>query len=189
VSPLHNLMGEVATEGTLQDILGRLDGDHAIGYVGDLMMVTAAAGELYIGGAGRLVLTEAGNTRGLLANPADSGKLCYIVRISFFSSALGFAHFRVNPTTGRPAIASTTSNALLQAVPPSAMQVGFDTHITTQLGGGTLLGNVVGLAAGVRTSLDLPPLILPPGNSWGFNVPYSTPADFVCSIYWVERDL
>jgi hypothetical protein len=167
--------------------LDRFDGNHSLGYVGDLMMVTAANGSLYIGGAGRITSNDATNVRGLLVNPSNSGKYVYVVRMAIFSSTLAYMNFRRDPTVGLPAVTAITSNAMLGDVPPSQAYIGFDANLTVQLGGGTDLHNTVGMAAGVRTAFDLPPLILPPGHAWGFNVPYSQPADFTCSLYWVER--
>lgn len=178
---------DYGTRARLTELVNQLDGHHTLGYVGDLMMVTAAAGQLYIGGAGRLTFAEAVNVRGLLVNPSNSGKLVYIVRIALFSSALAYAGFRSDPTVGLPTVNSTQSNALLGGAPLSAARVGFDFDLTAPLSGGLDLRNTVGMAAGVRTAFDLPPLILPPGHSFGFNVPYSSGSDFTCSIYWVER--
>jgi len=171
----------------LETLTEAFDGNSVIGYVGDITMVTAASGAMYIGGAGRIVLPDAGNVRGLLINPADSTRLIYITRMALHSSTAGYCHFRRDPTGGLPATAATVSNALLANVPPSLGRIGYDYDLSQPLAGGVDLGTVVGLTANVRVVLDLPPLILPPGHSWGFNVPYSQGADFACSIYWVER--
>lgn len=187
MSPLRNLTGDLALDASVQELVGKLDGHHTLGYVGDILMVTAGMGQLYIGGAGRMTSAEATNIRGLIANPSDSTKIVYIVRMALFSSALAYMHFWRDPTVGLPVVAPTVSNAYLGDVAPSEARIGFDASLTTPLSGGVDLRNTVGMAAGVRTAFDLPPLILPPGHSWGFSVPYSNPSDFTCSIYWVER--
>jgi hypothetical protein len=92
----------------------------------------------------------------------------------------------VDPEAGLPIVTPTVSNALLVGASASTAQIGFDIHTTVALAGGVDLGLVVGLPEGSRVAIDLPPLILPPGHSFGLEVPFSAEADFTASLYWIE---
>lgn len=165
--------------------------DHLAGGldVSPIIATYAKAGRLFIGGHGRIVVNEPANVRALVSNPGGSGVVVALLRLAVFSSAVGYMNFHRDATTGLPALDGEASNALLVGGFTPLASYGADVDTDTALGGGVDLHTTVGLGAQTRTVLDLPPLLLPPGHTFGFNVPFSTGTDMAFSLYWAEEPL
>lgn len=157
-------------------------------YVVNAQTAAVAQQRLFLGGSGKLTLTVAGNIRGLFANPTGSGRKVHLVRLAALTTVTAFLDLRRNPTTGLPTASRAPFNAVLGGPTGQATLVA-DTDTTTALGGGTLLSTTLGLPANSRTSIDLPPLVLAPGQSLGLNINLASGADAVFSLYWIEEDL
>jgi hypothetical protein len=146
----------------------------------------AREGRAFVASTGRTTLSVAGNFRATLTNPAGSGRNLLVYRWSSMATNVGFARIRVNPTTGLPATVRPSSAQLVGG----AAAVGVlrsDTDATVALAGGTDTGIDIGIPPNGRTVLDFPPMIVPPGNLLGVNVPFTGAADSVLTLYWVEE--
>ena len=144
-------------------------------------------GKFNIYGSGKISLAVAGNFRATLKNPATSGKTIKVHRISAFGTSTGWASILINPTTGLPVTAVRPSmNAIVGGGAAGIAEVKADSDTTVPLGGGTDTGIVLGVAGGTRTELNLPPLIVAPGVTLGFNVPFAGAADVTLAVYATE---
>lgn len=102
------------------------------------------AGRYYNTGRGPLSVPSGQNLRLLGVNPAGSGKLVIVHRIRFFTNTpLEFLDLRVNPTTGLPTFALTSTSQRLGSPNGSAV-VTCDVS-GTPLGGGVLAPNSDGV--------------------------------------------
>lgn len=161
-------------------------GTNNIGYTGSTLAQKVGQGRFHIAGSGRLSLGVAGNMRLLITNPAASAKTANIIRIALFTTVTCYATIHVNPTTGLPASAVRPSmNGIVGGGTAPAVQLSADTA-DTALAGGTDTGIVIGLPANSRSSIDLPPLVLPAGVSLGLNAPFTGAGDMTISLYWWE---
>jgi hypothetical protein len=146
-------------------------------------------GRFFLASTGKLALAAAGNARATFANPAGSGRNIYLARIASLASAgPAWATVLINPTAGLPATAARRHlNALVSGADTQGVGVmKADVNLTTPLSGGTDTGVVIGIPAGSRVALDLPPFVLLPGQTLGFNLPFTGAADAVMSLYWAE---
>ncbi len=160
-------------------------------YATEVYTVTAATAAVaqqrfFLAGTGRQTLSVAGNIRALLRNPVGSRRVLQVARISATVTALSWADLWLNPTTGLPAGVRLPWSAVLGA-PAGVGDVLADTDIVTAIGGGTALSSTLGLPAG-RHTLDLPPLVVPPGMSLGINIAATAAVDATFNLYWIEDD-
>lgn len=152
--------------------------------------VTAAVikGQQFTAGTGPLVLTVAGNIRATITNPTGSGKNVSIFRLVWFANAMGEANLFINPTVGLPATAARPRLNAIAGLGGGVGEVRADTDATTALSGGTSTGVVVGLGANTREAIDLPPIVLTPGNTLGISVPISaTSSRSLLTVLWFEE--
>lgn len=146
-----------------------------------------ATGVLFVAGTGRLTIAAAGNYRLTFGNPAGSGKNLSIIRLALMPTVTSFTDFRLNPNAGLPATAARKNNpGILGSNFTSVAVVKADTSTLTALSGGTDMEVTLGLPANQRTSIDLPPLIVPPGVTLGMNIAVTAASDLAASIYWKE---
>lgn len=188
---LEALLGPLATEATLLNVFRRTDplaaGANLIGYISQSIQQKVGLGRVMMAGSGMLNLSVAGNIRATFSNPAGSGKTISVVRLVAMATATGFATVRLNPTTGLPGSAARpVLNAIAGGGNAASAQLKVDTDPTTALGGGTDTGEVIGIPANNRVSIDLPPLVLAPGVTLGIGIPFAGAANAAMSIYWVE---
>lgn len=165
-------------------------------------VVGVSQDKIRLAGSGRVSLSLSGNLRCLVSNSrftddgSTNGKSVALMRVAVFTTAVGWGSVIMNPGSGAPGLAArrTKLSALIagqQGVVGSVptledpMDIRVDTNTTVPLGGGVDTGIVFGLPAGARTTLDLPPLILGPGQAIGINVPFAGAADVSLSIYWM----
>lgn len=154
---------------------------------GDQRATAIARERYFVAGSGRLTLGVAGNIRCLLSNPAGSEREMWIERLVVTATVTGWAQVRRSPTTGLPATLRTSHNAVLDGA-PATCTMHADTDATTAIGGGTLLSDTPGIPANTRVSIEMPPLVLRPGVTLGFNVPIGGAGDASLSAYWFEED-
>jgi hypothetical protein len=157
--------------------------------VTNLFAELVGQGRFFLSSTGKLALAAAGNVRATLQNPAGSGRNLYVARIGSLASAgPAWATVWLNPTTGLPSSAARPHlNALVSGANTAGVGVmKADTDLTVPLAGGMDTGVVIGIPAGSRISLDLPPIVLVPGQTLGFNLPFTGAADAVMSVYWGE---
>lgn len=147
-----------------------------------------AAGRFYVAGSGRLSLSVAGNVRGLVTNPANSGRLMVLVLLTEFGTGRSWTEIYRNPTTGLPTALRPVNNALLGVATDAAVgELRVDTDTTVALSGGTNTGIVIGTGPDRRNEIKAP-FNLFPGETLGVNVPFAGAADATLSLYWVEKD-
>lgn len=145
-------------------------------------------GKFFLAGSGKRTLSLAGNFRATLENPAGSGKTLYVVRLSAFATATGWARLFVNPTTGLPTAAPRYElNAVLGHPNPAVAVLRADTDTTVALGGGTDTEIDLAVPANERVEVDMPPLVVAAGNVVGINVPFAGAADSTMNVYWYEE--
>jgi hypothetical protein len=156
-------------------------------YVLDAMSAAIGNGRGYIVGSGRVTLSVAGNVRGVVQNPAGSGRNVTVVGFSAFATAVGYAQLYENPTVGVPATASRTGMGLRPASDARVSTVRVDTNATTALSGGTDTGIVIGLPAGARTEIARIGKILAPGETLGISIPFTGSADLAFALYIAEE--
>lgn len=149
-----------------------------------------AQGRFLISSTGRLTLTLAGNVRVTIANPAGSGRNLNLLRLAGMATAVAFGSTFLNPSTGIPATAIRPRlNAIVGGGDPGVGQVRADTNTTAMAAGtGTDLGISLGFGSGQRTQIDLPPLVLTPGQTLGVNVSFAGAGDVEAAAYWYETD-
>jgi hypothetical protein len=163
------------------------DGTPFVLPVGNAATEALASGRMYFGGSGKMSLAVAGNLRAVLQNPADSGRVMYVARMVVTTTAMGWADLFVNPTVGVPtSTPRPVTNAIIgQNTSPKGV-IRADTDTTTALGGGWNTGVSIGSPGGQRTNLDLPPFVLAPGVTLGFNNAFAGAADVSMSVFWWE---
>ncbi len=146
-------------------------------------------GRFYLAGSGQLSLAVAGNVRAMVANPADSGVVAYLVRMTTFGTGRSWTTLYRNPTIGLPTTAvRPVLNAVMgPPVPAAKLELRVDTNATEALSGGIATGIVLGAGAERRNSVDLPPFVVYPGEVVGVNVPFAGAADATMNLYWYER--
>lgn len=145
-------------------------------------------GKFFLAGSGKRTLSLAGNFRATLENPAASGKTLYVLRLSAFATATGWARLFINPTVGLPTAAPRYElNAVLGHPNPAVAILRADTDATTALGGGTDTEMDLAVPANERVEVDMPPLVVPAGNIVGINVPFAGAADSTMNVYWYEE--
>ena len=151
--------------------------------------IAYASGKMYSVGTGRQTLAAAGNVRAILQNPGGSGTLVKVVMISYWSSITAFWDTFRDPTAGVPVTAARPRLTLDQRA-DAAAKVGIlrsDSSATTALGGGTDLGMTIPNGAGRENEVKLDvPLVISPGQSFGFNGNFTGATDAVVNMIAYE---
>lgn len=156
-------------------------------YVRDAWSAGIGMGRAYIIGSGRVVLTAAGNVRGLVTNPAANTRNIQVLGMTAFATAVGWASVYLQPTAGLPATAVRPSLKLHPASQPMATEMRIDTDALTALSGGEDTGVTIPLPAGTARQISPIGRILAPGQTLGLNIPFAASADLAFSLYVVEE--
>lgn len=160
-------------------------------FVSTAVSEKVAHGKFYINGTKMAIpITEMGLSR--LTNPADSGKNIFILKLTMYSDLDVFVHYHMNMSAAltNPVTPTAYLNANFgyQAVAP----LGFlesSIQATHPVGWeGTRLSSESRLEGGALT-LDLPPFIMPPNNSFtvALDNEGGSTINFRCNVYWVEE--
>lgn len=137
----------------------------------------------YAAGSGKLDLGGAGTFRAALANPNASGRTLRIGKLDVFCTVATFVELRLNPGTP-PTGAKTESGLWLGTTNPAPVGV-FTADTGADLGGGTALGLVYGIAAGQSKEIGQD-IELAANNVLGINAPVAAAGSFALIATWQE---
>lgn len=161
--------------------------------VDTLAMSFAQAGKSYMLSTGRVVSPNGlGNWRGVIKNPATHTRNLAIYRLDIMVNLdLTYIALSLNPTLNAPILNPRVAyNVNLESAitRPVTLNFDFDTTNILPLAGGFPTEIVFPVIKGAQSSTELPPLIVPPGVTLGFNVPYKNVNEGALNVYWWEMD-
>ena len=144
-------------------------------------------GRFFLSGSGKLT-TSGGllNARGVLVNPVGSGRTVYEARVVAFSTSTGFADIKITPTNLPTTPARGVLNAITSIQPAGNVANFYADVSSVPFTGGYDPGFDLAIPANQRITVDLPPLVAPPGAGLGVTLKLSNNADVEFSVYWWE---
>lgn len=148
-------------------------------------------GRFYIATSNRLSASLGQDINGTIENPADSGRLVVLVAVvaTINPDRMVVGDAVLNPTTDLPTTVYPAFQPNLAVSSPSQGVFKVDTA-TNPVGGGTDLNLHIAVHKG-RNDIDLPGIIIPPGNTIGLGIPLGAleAGDGTFGVYWYEKDL
>lgn len=153
----------------------------------DVIEIHARRGLVFTVSTG--VLTGSGHLQSVLANPANSGRSLYLYRMAAVlsggsQSSLVFMRVIFNPETNG-LTARSPGNARVGAGVSSvaSLRAGVTSTAPT---GGVVSDAGLPLVTNQRVTVDLPPLVLPPGVSMSFTTEIPKTVSASLTYWWYE---
>lgn len=144
-------------------------------------------GKAFTAGSGRINAGGATNVRGLLRNPAGSGKNLFLHSLVAMCTQTVFGELRINPNQNLPSAARLVANKKIGG-PAAVGLVDVDTSLVNPLGGGTLGSTALSLPANSRSEIRFHmPYMLAPGISLGLAIPLTGAGDLSFNLVWWEE--
>lgn len=156
-----------------------------MGVITESLVAEARGGRVYLGGSGSKLTTTVLGAALLLSNPQNSGKNInlYKVTIASDSKVTGLFTYMWNPTSNLPSTVQDIAKA--KATQPNTVAT-LKTGLLSNLpSGGSLLSFTTLVGTGDREVVDLPPIIIPEGNSFCVIAPMIAATSSI-NMYWFE---
>lgn len=160
-------------------------GDETINH--PVQEIHAQRGLVFNCSTGVLTGTKGGYLKAALTNPASATRLMFVYRmtaaVATTKTDLLFLTIRINPTTSG-LTARAPGNARIGNPEKSAAVL--YTGVGNDLTGGAQSQAGLPLMTNTRTGVDLAPLIIPPGVTFGISGPLDLAATAALTFWWYE---